>query len=293
MNRALNAIHYHGIHTESLGHYLTGLGLLSGASRQWPTVRGCWRVGHFVLLGESLSDEQVRKYLLTSWQPTTYRRSWAAEQKKGTKARSSVNVWRVRNESALTDARILDAHIVGVGRNQFNPVLGTGGNIGKRDLAKMYNDANNLWRNAKESDRADWLEATLMGEVDVAFPDLKSAGTWFIFANKTFNSGQSWYREGRLSPWSVLLAMEGALLLAGGAGNVVQFAVGGRVYPPMSRWVKLTERFRGRVLRHRACQLTGNPRARYGDLPEPQRDELALLSGKDGRGTPLEGHPHA
>ena len=50
-------------------------------------------------------------------------------------------------------------------------------------------------------------------------PDLSSGGTWFVFANKTFNSGQSWYREGQLSPWSFLLSMEGAFLLVGGVNR--------------------------------------------------------------------------
>jgi CRISPR-associated protein Csx17 len=60
---------------------------------------------------------------------------------------------------------------------------------------------------------------TLWGETATALPPLNSAGTWFVHANKTFNSGQDWYREGELSPWSFLLALEGALLLTGGAGR--------------------------------------------------------------------------
>lgn len=75
--------------------------------------------------------------------------------------------------------------------------------------------------------------------------------------------------------------------------NYVQFAVGGRVYPPLAKWIKITERFRGQVLKHLSAQLTGNPWSHYGLLTPEQRDELALISGKDGEGHPLRGHQHA
>lgn len=75
--------------------------------------------------------------------------------------------------------------------------------------------------------------------------------------------------------------------------TLIQFAIGGRVYPPIERWVKVTERFRGLVLRISSQNLTNNPKAKYHDLTEIQKDELKLLSGKDGKGQPLEGHQHA
>jgi CRISPR-associated protein Csx17 len=60
-----------------------------------------------------------------------------------------------------------------------------------------------------------WLGAALAGADDVELPRVSSAGTWFVFANKSFNTGQKWSREGQLSPWSYLLAVEGAFLLVG------------------------------------------------------------------------------
>ena len=63
------------------------------------------------------------------------------------------------------------------------------------------------------------MKYTLWCEGDPELPELSSTGTWFIFANKTFNSGQEWYQEGRLSPWSFLLALKGALLLVGGVNR--------------------------------------------------------------------------
>ena len=58
----------------------------------------------------------------------------------------------------------------------------------------------------------------------------------------------------------------------------VQFALGGHVLPTIALWIKVTERFRGRVLR----EFTGNPETRQ------------LLSGKADQERPLHGaHEHA
>lgn len=74
--------------------------------------------------------------------------------------------------------------------------------------------------------------------------------------------------------------------------QVVQFAVGGRVYPPPDRWIKITERFRGQVLRLRAQQVSGNQNARFDDLAPAEREQLQLVSGKDADGRPLPNHRH-
>ena len=137
-------------------------------------------------------------------------------QKADTKAKSSVKLWKERNDRNLDEVKLLDAHVVGFGRNCFNPVLGTGGNVGKRDLGKAWKDSVSL---LKKPERSGWLDATLTGHAECGMPDLSSGGTWFVFANKTFNNGQSWYREGQLSPWSFLLSMEGAFLLIGGVNR--------------------------------------------------------------------------
>jgi CRISPR-associated protein Csb2 len=75
--------------------------------------------------------------------------------------------------------------------------------------------------------------------------------------------------------------------------TVIQFAIGGRVLPPLARWVKLTGRFRDRVVKARCRTITGNVNATYRDLKPDQRDRLALLSGKNAEGIPLAGHVHA
>lgn len=217
MSKVLKAIHCEGIRPDSLGHYLAGLGLLAAASRKWPEIRGCWQNGHFVLLGQELNSTKVERFLLEEWQSTPYERWWIAHQKANKK--SDRNIQQARSQAENIKVRILDCHIVGVGRNQFNRVLGSGGNIGRRDLSKVFKDARELIKSHTDSSVLDWLRTTLFGNSEESLPNLNSAGTWFVYANKTFNSGQDWYREGQISPWSFLLALEGTLLLVGGVGR--------------------------------------------------------------------------
>lgn len=75
--------------------------------------------------------------------------------------------------------------------------------------------------------------------------------------------------------------------------SCVQFAVGGRVYPPLRRWVKITDRFRGRVIRVLARKIAPGSEGRYDRLTPEQKGRLALICGKDGQGRPLRGHRHA
>jgi CRISPR-associated protein Csb2 len=73
----------------------------------------------------------------------------------------------------------------------------------------------------------------------------------------------------------------------------LQFAVGGRVLPPLRRWVKVAERFRGRVVRRFAQTIAPDSQGRYNLLTPIQKNELALICGKDAGGQPLRGHRHA
>jgi len=75
--------------------------------------------------------------------------------------------------------------------------------------------------------------------------------------------------------------------------RILQFAVGGRVYPPVSEWIRITERFRGRTLKNVAMMLTGDRDASFDRLTASDRDRFALLSGKSITGQRLIGHPHA
>lgn len=172
-----------------------------------------------MLLGENLDYDSYESYLLKHWQPTAYERWWSEKQKIDTKARSDRQIQETRSWEENTKVRLLDSHIVGSGRNQFNRVLVMGGNIGRRDLSKAFKDALALLKDRTSPRVSSWLRTTLLGTSEMPLPNLNSAGTWFVYANKTFNSGQSWYREGQISPWSFLLALEGALLLVGGVGR--------------------------------------------------------------------------
>jgi CRISPR-associated protein Csx17 len=117
---------------------------------------------------------------------------------------------------SVAEVRVADTALVVTSRIVFNPLFGTNRKNQKRDLAKAWKEARAL---TEQPGSPDWLCATLSGVAEVAVPDFTKAGTWFMYNNKAFNSGLDWSREGSLSPWSFLLAMEGALLLTGGAGR--------------------------------------------------------------------------
>lgn len=75
--------------------------------------------------------------------------------------------------------------------------------------------------------------------------------------------------------------------------NCIQFAVSGRVYPPLSRWIKITERFRGAVIRCLASNISPESGGRYDRLSLEDKNTITLITGKDGQGKPLHGHRHA
>ncbi len=220
--RAFNAFRLTGINTDSLGNYLVSLGLLSAVSKRWPSIRGCWRGETFVLLSDEIeSIDELYEYLLNQWQPTDYQRWWVDSQKADTKAKSSKLIRTERNNQPASEIAVLDAHIISTDRNIFNPVLGKGGSIGQRNYANAFAGAiSALGKKAlKESTRYDWLSATLNGEAKSPLPKLSGGGSWFVYANKTFNSGRDWSQEGRISPWSFIFATEGAIRLSGGVNR--------------------------------------------------------------------------
>ena len=76
MTPQLRVLRFDGLHPDTLGHYFAALGLLGAVGQQWAEVRGCWRDRRFLLLHESLTEQQVKDYLLDVWQPTRYERWW-------------------------------------------------------------------------------------------------------------------------------------------------------------------------------------------------------------------------
>ncbi len=75
--------------------------------------------------------------------------------------------------------------------------------------------------------------------------------------------------------------------------QIVQFAIGGRVFPPLRYWLRITEKFRGIALRQLAQQVSGDRDARFAELPSEIRAKFSLFTGKGSDDTALPGHPHA
>jgi CRISPR-associated protein Csx17 len=244
-----------GLSPDSLGNYLASLGLLRVLSRKWPSTRIAWRDEVLQVVGgpptlDSLLDEFVRVASERDWSP--YDRAWVDAQKKSseraqkpkTSATSGVPfaLWQAEAAEELLDG--FAAHVVphGTGRS-MNPVLGKAGKIGQRDFAKGCARAADLLMPSKPSKQgknesqtkkdararanAEALRTEAVrkrNELDALFrgtplswleKDLNAA-TWFSHANKLYNNGQRAFRDGVLSPWSMVLACEGITFLAGG-----------------------------------------------------------------------------
>jgi CRISPR-associated protein Csb2 len=75
--------------------------------------------------------------------------------------------------------------------------------------------------------------------------------------------------------------------------SIMQFAVGGHVFPPKDSWIRVTERFRGTALDSLAKILMRNPQSRFRNLPREQQAEYSLFTGKLSPNQALEGaHLH-
>ncbi|MGA2260043.1 MAG: type I-U CRISPR-associated protein Csb2 [Acidobacteriota bacterium] len=128
--------------------------------------------------------------------------------------------------------------------------------------------------------------------VDLDIAVLLAATDDKLIARRRIPPGTSWYYA-QVPQCPAFRPTESPMFDFPDKLTVIQFALGGRVYPPPELWVKITERFRGRVLRLYARRVTGNVKAAYRDLTSLQRNEIGFLSGKDAEGRALEGHRHA
>jgi CRISPR-associated protein Csx17 len=233
-----------GLAPESLGNYLASLGILRVLSRKWPSVRAAWHEGVFHIVGgptrfEELLDAISEVAANREWSP--YDRGWADAQKKSTKAKSGKHLalWQsFAEEQAL---ELLAAHAVPAERVSFNPLLGSGGNAGKRDFAKGWKAAvdalapptagmkrkvkngeksnRQTATDNKRGERRSHLRAWLLGEPMTWLLENLNAASWFGDANKLYNSGQRPFREGAISPWAMVFACEGLVFFAGGASR--------------------------------------------------------------------------
>ena len=232
---SLPVVPLNGLRPDSLGTYLASLGLFSLVARKWPRVRAVWRNASFCLVGGPCTLEQIVEFVseigeTNCWTP--YDRPWDKDKRADVAKKTSMQtaLWRaLEAEERLLPA--FGAHLALDGRVRMNPLLGTGGNAGKRDFEKGWKDAVQVIRKPpRKQDREvldNDLEAFLMGGACTYLSSFQ-AGSWFGAANKIYNHGnpsappnsprgkKQPFREGEITPWAMALACEGLPYFAGG-----------------------------------------------------------------------------
>ncbi|MGE5465540.1 MAG: type I-U CRISPR-associated protein Csx17 [Methanocella sp.] len=239
-----------GLSPDSLGNYLASLGLLHVLSRKWPSTRIAWRDEVLQVVGgppnlDALVEELVRvadTQATDQKEWTQYDKAWVEAQKKGTKEKSGkpLALWQAQSDER--HLKLFAAHAAPHVRVSFNPLLGSGGNAGRRDFAAGWKQAVDALavgpKKSKEDKgrgkkaasvdgdavggrdvRCSELQAFLQGQPITWLVDKLAAGSWFSDAMKLYNSGQSPSREGQISPWAMALACEGLELFAGGTSR--------------------------------------------------------------------------
>ena len=227
-----------GLSPDSLGNYLASLGLLRVLSRKWPSTRIAWRDEVLQVVGgpatlDELLDELVRVAVTQAETDTSkrewtqYDKAWSDAQKKGTKAKSGAPLALWQAEAQEAHLSLFAAHAVPHARVSFNPLLGSGGNAGRRDFSAGWKQAVDALAavpkagnvaSAPDARRSE-LSAFLLGQPLTWLLEKLAAGSWFSEATKLYNSGQSSAREGQISPWAMVLACEGLPLLVGSASR--------------------------------------------------------------------------
>ncbi len=223
--RKLSAIPLPGLRPDSLGNYLASLGLLRLLARQWPEVRIAWKDAVLHVVGgpgslDALLDQLVEVVANKQWTP--YERGWVEKQKESTKRKSGTPLAEWQAHASEEHLELFAAHVVPRDRAHFNPLLGSGGNAGKRAFSDGWKKAVDELK--KESDKSSGrarneLRSLLMGEPATWLLEKLNAASWFSDANKLYNSGQGAYREGLISPWAMALACEGLPFFAGAASR--------------------------------------------------------------------------
>lgn len=223
--RKLPAIPLPGLRPDSLGNYLASLGLLRLLAREWPEVRIAWKGGVLHVVGgpdslDILLNELVEVATKKQWTP--YERGWVKQQKESTKRKSGTPLGEWQAHASEEHLELFAAHVVPRDRVHFNPLLGSGGNAGKRAFSDGWKKAVDELK--KESDKSSGrtrgeLQSLLMGEPVTWLLEKLNAASWFSDANKLYNSGQGAYREGLISPWAMALACEGLPFFAGAASR--------------------------------------------------------------------------
>ncbi len=230
----LPVVPLNGLRADSLGTYLASLGLFSLIARQWPRVRAVWKNASFCLVGGPATLEQTVEFVSEIGQENTwtqYEKPWDKAKKAdvGKKTSTQTTLWRaLEAEERLLPA--FGAHLALDGRVRMNPLLGTGGNAGKRDFAKGWQDAVQIIQKPPQKQGREVLDndlkAFLVGGACTYLSSFQ-AGSWFGAANKIYNHGnpsappdssrgkKQPFREGEITPWAMALACEGLSYFAG------------------------------------------------------------------------------
>ena len=115
----------------------------------------------------------------------------------------------------------LDASVVltDAGKPQFPLLLGTGGNLGRLDLATTYMEALSDLLDPEQISRSAELLAHAVFAAGLPRLDTKAVGQYSPAAAGTMNSSAFGSAESVTNLWSIVLGMEGALLFASGVAR--------------------------------------------------------------------------
>ena len=288
----LPVVPLNGLNADSLGAYLASLGLFSLATRKWPRVRACWRNDRFCFVGGPTTLDDLVGFVVEigerkAWTP--YDRPWDQKKKEDVAKNTSMRTERWRAlDAEERSLPIFGAHLALGGRIRMNPLLGTGGNAGKRDFAKGWKDAVQAIKDPPRNQSRDVLdndlEAFLSGG-PCTYLDSFQAGSWFGAANKIYNHGNPSappssprgkkrpYREGEVTPWAMALACEGLPYFGGGPS----LRLGSR-RPPMGAFPFVTEAKAPKGTADEAKEMVAEVWAPIWDRPmaEPELRSLFL-----------------
>lgn len=209
-----------GIRSDSLGRYLAALGLMRTAAHAWPGVRGAWRHGCFWVVGGPADlDELIDHLIEFEW--SSYERSWKKAQEAEKKRRRGVPspyaLWLSEQDEVTAELAL--AHLVLGSTRYFNPLLGSGGNSGRRDFSKGWSAASAAIQQLPKGWDQDHVRRELTGFLDGAGGPMRPKGSWnsasWYSEAYASNSGQGAPRGEQVPPWGMLLACEAFPLFAG------------------------------------------------------------------------------
>jgi CRISPR-associated protein Csb2 len=271
---------------------------------------------------ESASDDNLRKQLaqafceskisfqlpaqswrgpgLQQYQPSEFKKIPAAAAKPGEKTYNTTknkdNFWLVSPES---DALFW----IFEGQNWTNELLAHLDEciarmtyFGRAEsitaIERLENKINGVSANCELKDkRTSTSVPVLCLSSDATFEQVACQTHDDAVANSTTPPGAVWKHAER--PARAKPAAKQPIRKALPLTQIVQFAIGGRVFPSPRYWLRITEKFRGIALRQLARQLTGNADAKFAGLPPETRAKFSLLTGKGVADSVLTGHQHA